>query len=550
MPLKKWERFKLAFGDVGVNLDGMITRWKQRAQASIDELARLLPVVQALTGCPGTLTALTVDAFQQRFNLARDSVDVHGASEKTRESGARQLEAVHSEVQGHLRTIAPLLRADLTATLAAPGGELALDTLVEQSEDEDFVKGALKARFGLDTLEVPDKTPRTSLQKLYKAATLVPRSHTTDNTNLKVLNFRRPGRDEAFIHSADFDKWSQTINLSISQANEQATRWERNFDDSVPVDQQPTGEIEILCALMTHEVGHSVEASRRVMDTRMGNASFGNWQHHVDDEFIAMLAKKYKLSDAGLVDAAGVSLNRALLHELLKDVLKLGKTDRDPASNSAAKALAEALPTLDAVLSDSVVLEAIAKIAGWNDPNTPERWPVLNTQRDKVKSDFVNRFAARFKGTNDMASKMFGAMFVKKVPPEQAIRQAHGAATMALHELQPLQRQAFMDTEAAKVALWVHKHAIANSAGLWWTRQQAVDRLTHEGRVWTISNGEQYFSYDPAARRKGVSAYQFNAPAEWFAELYAVYYNGKLPEGHPDIRPVLSLVDDRIPAPP
>ncbi len=34
-------------------------------------------------------------------------------------------------------------------------------------------------------------------------------------------------------------------------------------------------------------------------------------------------------------------------------------------------------------------------------------------------------------------------------------------------------------------------------------------------------------------RKKGISGYQFRAPAEWFAELYAAYYTGKLKTSHP-----------------
>lgn len=52
-------------------------------------------------------------------------------------------------------------------------------------------------------------------------------------------------------------------------------------------------------------------------------------------------------------------------------------------------------------------------------------------------------------------------------------------------------------------------------------------RIYHEayGRVWV--------SYDAAARKKGLTGYQFRAPGEWFAELYAGYKSGKLGSRHP-----------------
>ena len=36
-----------------------------------------------------------------------------------------------------------------------------------------------------------------------------------------------------------------------------------------------------------------------------------------------------------------------------------------------------------------------------------------------------------------------------------------------------------------------------------------------------------------AARKKGLTGYQFRAPAEWFAELYAGYKSKKLGPKHP-----------------
>lgn len=52
-------------------------------------------------------------------------------------------------------------------------------------------------------------------------------------------------------------------------------------------------------------------------------------------------------------------------------------------------------------------------------------------------------------------------------------------------------------------------------------------RIYHEayGRVWV--------SYDAAARKKGLTGYQFRAPGEWFSELYAGYKSGKLGSKHP-----------------
>lgn len=50
------------------------------------------------------------------------------------------------------------------------------------------------------------------------------------------------------------------------------------------------------------------------------------------------------------------------------------------------------------------------------------------------------------------------------------------------------------------------------------------------GKTFVYSNDTKLFSYDTAARARQVSNYQFRAPAEWFAEAYAAYYQ---PDGTP-----------------
>jgi hypothetical protein len=50
-----------------------------------------------------------------------------------------------------------------------------------------------------------------------------------------------------------------------------------------------------------------------------------------------------------------------------------------------------------------------------------------------------------------------------------------------------------------------------------------------------------WYSYDLAARSKGMTGYQFRAPGEWFAELYAAYYAGEMNPSHPFAKVIESL---------
>ncbi len=43
----------------------------------------------------------------------------------------------------------------------------------------------------------------------------------------------------------------------------------------------------------------------------------------------------------------------------------------------------------------------------------------------------------------------------------------------------------------------------------------------------------QWWGFDLAQRKKAVSDYQWRSPGEWFAEPYALYYQGKLDANHP-----------------
>lgn len=52
-------------------------------------------------------------------------------------------------------------------------------------------------------------------------------------------------------------------------------------------------------------------------------------------------------------------------------------------------------------------------------------------------------------------------------------------------------------------------------------------------RVYQQSYGWEWVSYNYSARTKGVTGYQFRAPGEWFAELYAAFHTKKMNENHP-----------------
>jgi hypothetical protein len=61
----------------------------------------------------------------------------------------------------------------------------------------------------------------------------------------------------------------------------------------------------------------------------------------------------------------------------------------------------------------------------------------------------------------------------------------------------------------------------------------ACQKLQIDGRVYQEAYKNQRVSNDFDAHKKGVAGYQFRSPGEWFAEIHAAYYSGKLNKNHP-----------------
>jgi hypothetical protein len=79
--------------------------------------------------------------------------------------------------------------------------------------------------------------------------------------------------------------------------------------------------------------------------------------------------------------------------------------------------------------------------------------------------------------------------------------------------------------------LWCQ--SIRSDNNPWW-KGAVCARIQIGGRVYQEAYDDgRWRSYDYAARARGISGYQFRAPAEWFAELYAAYFGGKLKDSHP-----------------
>ena len=78
-----------------------------------------------------------------------------------------------------------------------------------------------------------------------------------------------------------------------------------------------------------------------------------------------------------------------------------------------------------------------------------------------------------------------------------------------------------------------------------WYQASVCKQVAINGRVYQEAylEGKRWYSYPYAARSQGFSGYQFRAPGEWFSEIYANYYGGRLQSSHPDYAWMKALVD-------
>jgi hypothetical protein len=95
-----------------------------------------------------------------------------------------------------------------------------------------------------------------------------------------------------------------------------------------------------------------------------------------------------------------------------------------------------------------------------------------------------------------------------------------------------------------KVDAWCR--AIVVGEQLWMDGVESKKRAIGDPpRVYQQSYSSRWTSYEYAARRKGIHGYQFRAPGEWFAELYAAFYSDKLKDKHPAVKFLKELETDK-----
>ncbi|HEX2542888.1 MAG TPA: hypothetical protein VHM00_17625 [Caldimonas sp.] len=92
-------------------------------------------------------------------------------------------------------------------------------------------------------------------------------------------------------------------------------------------------------------------------------------------------------------------------------------------------------------------------------------------------------------------------------------------------------KQADWDKARAEAEAWVRDIRVGKKP--WGNAAVAKKRATADGMVYHEGYEGYWVGYRYSARAQGITGYQFRAPAEWFAELYAAYHMQKLNPAHP-----------------
>jgi hypothetical protein len=88
----------------------------------------------------------------------------------------------------------------------------------------------------------------------------------------------------------------------------------------------------------------------------------------------------------------------------------------------------------------------------------------------------------------------------------------------------------------AKIKLWAD--GVRTKKDPWENGARCAKKASEDGfiineRIYHEAYDGDWISYKAAARKQGLTGYQFRAPGEWFSELYAGYKSDKLKKGHP-----------------
>jgi hypothetical protein len=502
MPLTKARFKKIFLKDVS---DDLLAERKRKTEAAITELEETVEKLKE-RGADARPYEADIVTFKAEVAAAMNLGSTKKKYEKlestkkdARNRAKSALAAVDYEpTQEDIDKVKNLLAeegglAKLNKQIADLGGD------AKDAESRKLVIAAIKARWGLDKLS-GDLTTK-ALPRLYKVMDMVPESHIKGNSKLKEIR-RDRNSSEASFYSEDDD----LIVLNLGRTGP----WRLDYGTIDP-DEGSSKFVSYFDHTTLHEIGHAIDAEMTFMDSNQAGADYGGWNKETLES----------VADAGGTDRkffekyAGYP--HSLLLKFLVAMLKDGKPDSMKPDWVNANGLFRSAPTADDLGNDAGVMAAEAlrvqyERDGW--PDSTEA--AFNSCSPKIKFRVSDQRA--------IARKVIEQILDKKLPIDAAVR----AVLADLPSAVPSDKQWSEMIKHAGAQWCLTVRLKGKSSGLWEGGASAAAKAKVGTRVYQQSYATEWWSYELGARGSSVSQYQFRAPGEWFSEIYAAYYLGKL----------------------
>jgi hypothetical protein len=411
-----------------------------------------------------------------------------------------------------------------------PDGLETLDTMVEAlggkaetEEAREMVKAALKARFKIDTLEGQMTTK--ALPKLYKVLGSVPEWQVRDNDSLKNIKRVKSGPEGASIYYKEGDEKAgrpgDYIYLELGRTGTFAFTSENyKKDDGTKT------KVDSFSVTTLHEIGHAVDDRLGFMGGHELDAKYGGWKNEKREDIAGIVAAK-----KGFLGGWEKPYDRRQLVKVMDGVLDKGTIDVGDWDRKAAQ-VAEVFA---AKSDDEITREMLADpgiVLAETDRDTFTRgnsWPPNTDTNVNAARMRVDRKWKMLRG--DMQS-VIATMLEQKVPAAVEIARLISRLRGFEAAMTPTDK-AKLETHPA-VELCRAIRITGGNSGLWDQGASAAGKWAIDSRVYQQAYKNTWVSYAAGVRPRGISQYQFRAPGEWFAELYAMYYLKKLPKTHAD----------------
>lgn len=438
-------------------------------------------------------------------------------------TGALAAQALDSGGKAQSRAQACLARDPqlLRALMERSDGAAALDAMVKSlkgkadgPEAKAFVEAAILARYDMTAL-AGDLTKK-ALPRLYAVLGQVPERHARQNPKLQRIVRNRQAGDSTY----DAGECKLTLNVGKTGSSTHELDQDKDVDRGARLKDV---KVNTFNHTTLHELGHSIDDADGFMDTEGGQDAFGGWQLHGVDE----IAEIAGTAQGFFAQYQSERLTHEFLHGLLKCTLSgrpwsnpppdpvrdLGPLGRFVAQLPDAAALRQAPAVLQAQTDRDLLLQ-------------PDEWDL---ELASALRDDLRKSVAQVDPNVRFLCEIIDLILVRRMSADDAVRNL--LAQLVVCE----PNEVDFDTMQRHAAVAWCRWACSDPENLWKHYAEKPAGYVINGRFYARVDNN-WRSYRVAARSKGVSQYQFKAPAEWFAELYAAYQMKKLPDSHPDAK--------------